>query len=73
MEAEHVAEIDSEMKRVDQDPDQVRVGGEDLGTQSADSGTPRDEEEPAGKHCRTESREDRGALERATTGTMSRD
>lgn len=44
-EAEREAEIESEMSRVDQDPDQVRQGGENLGTQSADSGTPRDEEE----------------------------
>lgn len=44
-EAEREAEIESEMERVDQDPDQVREGSEDLGTQSAESGTPRNEEE----------------------------
>lgn len=48
MEAEREAEINSEMERVDQDPDQVQEGSENLGRQSAESGTPRkgDEEEP---------------------------
>lgn len=43
-EAEREAEIESEMERVDQDPDQVQEGSESLGTQSADSGTSRDED-----------------------------
>lgn len=43
--AEREAEINSEMERVDQDPDQVQEGSEDLGTQNAPSGQPQDEED----------------------------
>lgn len=46
-EAEREAEINSEMERVDQDPDQVDDGSESLGTESAESGTPRDGEDDA--------------------------
>lgn len=41
IEAERRAEIESEMERVGQDPDQVDAGDGSLGTQSADSGTTR--------------------------------
>lgn len=41
MEAEREAEINAEMARVGQDPDQVQEGSENLGTQSAPSGEPR--------------------------------
>lgn len=43
--AEREAEIASEMDRVDQDPDQVSEGDRNLGTQSAPSGTPREDDE----------------------------
>lgn len=46
--AEREAEIESEMKRVGQDPDQVSEGSDSLGTQNAESGSPRDEGEAAG-------------------------
>jgi len=39
--AEQEAEINAEMERVGQDPDQVQEGSENLGTQSAPSGEPR--------------------------------
>ncbi len=39
-EAEREAEIEDELERVDQDPDQVDAGDDDLGTQNA----PREEE-----------------------------
>lgn len=42
--AEREAEIRSEMERVDQDPDQVSEGSEDLGTQSSPSGHSREEQ-----------------------------
>lgn len=42
-EAELEAEIDSEMERIGQNPDQVQEGSENLGTQSAASGNPREE------------------------------
>lgn len=44
-EAERRAEIESEMERVDQNPEQVEEGSDTLGTQSADSGSPREEED----------------------------
>ena len=42
MEAERRAEIESELERIDQDPDRVDDADESLGTQSAPSGTTRD-------------------------------
>ena len=42
-EAEHEAEIESELKRVGQDPDQVRDGSDSLGTQRSESGEVDDE------------------------------
>lgn len=43
-EAEREAEIEPEMKRIDQDPNQVDEGSENLGAQNAGIGSPRDEE-----------------------------
>lgn len=42
MEAEREAEINAEMERVGQDPEQVSEGSESLGTQNAPSGEPRE-------------------------------
>lgn len=43
--AEREAEIGSELDRIEQDPDQVPEGNEDLGTQSSPSGEPKEDEE----------------------------
>lgn len=45
-EAEREAEITAEMERVGQNPEQVSEGSESLGTQSADSGEPRQDAAP---------------------------
>lgn len=45
--AELEAEINSELERVGKDPDEVDDGSDNLGTQSAPSGTPHEGGQPA--------------------------
>lgn len=73
-EAEREAEIASEMERIGRNPEQVSEGSDSLGTQSADSGTPRDRTEEAPDDAATsqeEARElpdERGESEREESG-----
>lgn len=45
--AELEAEINSELERVGKDPDEVDDGSDNLGTQSAPSGTPHEDGQPS--------------------------